>query len=1102
MPGKKEQNNSNNTGSARKGVLNIVTPSSSSEVDSSSNVIITSGTYNAGYHIKSALLQHVVPVTSVGVGIAMSDMKSTEILASINQKQINQIRSILSATTAWYDSLLGFGIGTGLTRANDNKKTAYSGGILGLAPAMITALGLNANQASAADSFYNLLWEDDTFRGELSKMMKTAKFVKGLENNTTDAQENGLTYPRAVAHVLDHLSSTVRMEAIQVLMTQFISNLIPTLTADGDNIPFAATMIDLLTMERYAHLFSAEFVVLTLDVALNDAINANRSTLVKSWEAVAAANPKLDSAMPTRTTSVPFSSWIAMFSELVANIKYKSSDESGSLELVSGEAMTALKAAYEKTLVTTTTAGIAELLKSLEITQTFSRSLADFYASKTEFMINSYKKTDELMAEHKRFLSTLTTITEVATAREHLNRFTQSKAFSDSIAGLLYAIASSSNDIDPLLVSDILNISVNEDVIKSFKRSPFGKDVYLEQDSSGRIADYGTGVGGMTLKGRLSVDTKAVFSDQNILLVNGKEGRDVASVFSNPWNIKENQEQFCRLAMLLIGKTDAHDKIGGLTEISAYADDYGYSKAVRDEMLPTIRLINNCVGAQLFAYKSASFEWFKQQLLGYVDVINYITNYISSEKNNLRPRMFAEVSLENMKKIKDTVSDILKDMFGVTLPDVPAKVLPSVKFYIGGTSASNRTTDMDAIATHFITYFRKSDRETLRITEELKTSAKVIQMISQQGVTYKRAISPIYVKDSLFTGFSPLFATPPAEFENASYSSHLALRPTPDQLASYRKDAFRNNEGLHWFQGSSLSQLLQTILADKKFSKLDNTIISTRFGHHASEHFHVNDYIIAYAKMKAKDLLNNVSKASSQSTLRMARSYYHLNHLSQALLRLSYSPYEGMEYGLSPTAHTFTSSSDDYTLESILASIGIKASAVVKAEDKSFLSMVNEIARLGGPLVLTDDGRLSLSGAKMPATVRISDMIGLAPGYKLAGSEIRTFTFYLRTSEMQAALFNDYLIEDLSHSYDITLVEDSLMATLRSTSFDELIIAMSSRYQMDIIDIDNEDDIRAALRVAAETISDFIFPLGILSPSGSGSKEKIDEKEDEEEAAS
>lgn len=1074
--------------------LKLVTPLSTEDVNKKENTIITNGVHNAAYSDKIEALKNVLPMTEVGIGIALSDIKSVDILGALNKKKIAQIRDIMTATRAWHTALVQSGM-------DDIERGTYSGRLLGLAPAMIASLGLDDDKSAVVETYLRQLWDDPRIVKQIVDTMAKMPKVTKIKNyqGTKDLSINTLP------DVLNFITEYFRTDAVSAELSAVISSIndetVAKINESDKKSANDVMLVKLIGDKNFAPLFSTDIMSLYLEIFVTSRVVGKKEGLANLWNTIVDSFKEkfsLGSVTISTGTSLPFIVWVKIVSDIIESDKFRDA-EWADMNVINSTAMRALKTRYSQNLVTKASDGITELYKALNGLQTFSQSLSDFYSNKTGFVIESYKNTEKLVAGHKKFLSQIAAATDVSSAREAFQRFAQTpdSAFTQSLAGLLFAIINNQDSIDPLLVSDILGISINEDVIKSFRESPFGKDISLSTVGNGRINDFGSGVSGFTLKGEVNVHTKVVFEEDGNVSYNGHKQTDINQIFLNPFANKDNQSAFCKMAMLLIGNPDVHSKLNGLSEISTYADEYAYSKAVRDEMLPTIRLINNCVGIQMFAYKTASLEWLKQQQFGVIDMVNYVVNYLDSEKNNIKTRLYSDVTVANLIKIRDVAKESLKTLFSIDVPEVPKRALPYVSFYIGGSTSQFLVTDIDVIITHMITTFRRPTHDTLRVIEEMKSNLRAINALSKEGVNYKRTNNPMYIKASLFAGFGAVVSVKPVSFDITSFNSHLAFRPNHAHIRAYKSDAFRDDEGMKWFQGGSLPLLLDNVLANKRNLTDLSEISGDRFGAHARDHFKLNPYIIQYAKIKASDLLNKVYLSSFQSTARSARAMFQLNHLCQALLKISPSPYEGLEYGFSPSVETFTTTSNRYSLEYILSSVGIKADAQVLTEDGKFFYMIQQIGRAGGPVTLTEVGESVLGGSFEGKNVTIADAVGLSPAYTMNTSSVMTLSFYLRTPEMMSAIYNDFLIEDISKSYDIMLVEDNIITALKSSSFDDMILTLGSEYPLDLTDIETESDIRSALQNSASTIADFLFPFG--ETGGAAGKKEVKEEEEEEE---
>lgn len=204
--------------------LKLVTPLATEDVSKKENTIITNGVHNAAYNDKVEALRNVLPMTEVGIGIALSDINSAKILGALDKKKIAQIRDIMGATKAWYNALVSYGM-------SDKDASTYSGRLLGLAPAMISSLGLDSEKTIVAEELLRDLWKtpalSEVYVTLLNGMPKVTK-IKTFDG-TKDVSINTLN--EVLGYSLDYLRTEGSMSSIEAVISSFVDTKLGDLNA-------------------------------------------------------------------------------------------------------------------------------------------------------------------------------------------------------------------------------------------------------------------------------------------------------------------------------------------------------------------------------------------------------------------------------------------------------------------------------------------------------------------------------------------------------------------------------------------------------------------------------------------------------------------------------------------------------------------------------------------------------------------------------------------------------------------------------------------------------------------------------------------------------
>lgn len=1048
--------------------VSIVTPDYMHQIQAFDNVLVTNGSFNSLYKSKNEFLRNVSPMTDIGMSVALLNISRDKIKGNLDARQIELTKAAIQTVRSWYELRVISGMDEG---TKTNPSPLY---FLNMAPVTLASLSVDSAMIGRIEAIYAKVIKNDKFAQIFSDGISN-DFIRSFETARAGFSSNMMTSVDFFETFAMYLRTSKQLAGLHTLLLEVLAEEIEASAArikamtDKGNIAKIDANDKNIGSERIAaDFFSREALIMFIDITMRSAITNDKEMFTKIANQLGKVSPAMSSVLKP-------SDWIEYMVAFVTSLRNPEVTWSKT-SLLSAADKEVLTNAYNRILGAEAASAIVSMNESISRIRSFNMSLQNFYADQAAFIDRSFERTPDLIRSHKSLMRDLAVAQDVASARTAISRFTApDSVFNTSLAGLLYGICIREEDIEKELVSDMMRMAINTDVVRSFMKSAFAEGVVLQSDSMGRLDDYGTGISGYTLKARLDASTKVVFTDDESLEVNSVQMHELGKIFSAPYNVEANKSAFRKYALLAIGSTDIHSDLNGNSEISTFAAEYSYSKAVRDELLPTVRRINNVVGLQIYAYRRASMQWVRHYLHGVNDFCNFGINRLEAEKVHLRPRIYSEVTVENLKKIKELVCGHIKEMFDDEIVDVPSMVVPDVRFYFG--KSKKKEEDIDRILDALVDKFRRANERPRRMMDEISSAIRAYNTLAKNGESYKLTDNPLYLKDSSFIGYKSKMNPKEASYNEVTFDRYSALRPTSVDIDVYRKASSRNDKGLHWFQGGILDSMLDMVIKGGTEVSDPQEIVSTRFGLNHPRSFELNPFITKKMRLKAIDALQKVYAAEKYSEIRRNRSQFLLNYACQSILRVSCSPYEGMEYGFSPTAETFLSTSDDMTLQKILGIIGLAADANIKADDTVFLTMVSKIQKAKGPLKLTANGeKLLASGGDKRRAYATRYLLELSENYRLGSAQTATFTIYLRTNDMLNAMYADFLVEDISHNYSITPIEDALIRNLRSSGFDDIILVLSSDAEIPLQSVETDADIINCLEGAGSEMSKVFFP--------------------------
>lgn len=1046
------------------------------------SVLVTSSRFNASYDEISRIIPSIIPNSALGVNLLLMDTNQEEILKKLDAGKIESIKNIHNATRAWYDRTLnmGFSVDSEDNRGSLKAKTLFQARLMRLSPVMLSIMELGDSQMQDIQSdlmkiYVSALTKKNRGENSASFFDAIANKHKFLKKNIEG--EGSYNFNNAVSIFI----SSINDENLQARYDQFVQMILESLEADNK-------LKEISIKRQEGHpLLSYDFFVFLVETILYSKFSEDYGDKV-----------------------LKLSDWFDKLSDELNSISESSLLQYTSEKLFDTNAVNQVFKAYFSDKSRKVAAIIDDLYDDVELTGNFTKVLSTFYADREAMLHNSFSKTPELAKAHRDLLVSLQSKVDVPAARTAILNFVANPVFNTSIAGLIYAQLKSEKYLDGVLVNDLLNVAVNEDVVDAFKKSPFNKDIAIRVDPGSRISDYGAGISGLSISAALSQSTEVSFLGREMFSVGDMFENNVVHMLNNPSETKENKAHFAKMCMLMLGSERLHAELGGSSALTPLTEGIDFSKSVRDELLPTIRMINNCIGAQLYAYRESSKQWFKKELYGLYDLLTYGLNSLDAEKGHLRIRTFSEDAASNMKSLKELVSKMLESHFAIKVEDRPMKGLPVIRFYDHRDVASNKRRfnpsyqmeDRNEILSELVWAFRKAKGFGYQVGELLKEKSRTLTTLSQQGKDYRFMVHPMSIKESYFKSFEPLFRFKDESLEEVTIDTHKSVIPTYIETSMMKNQLYRNLDSITNLSGGYLLNVIKSVVNNTSLDNDDISSIEARFNIKSPFKMEINPYVLRFCKAKAKDLLTRTFKPTSLHALRAARAYYNLDNISSAILKLGTNPYEGIELGLSCDEVHFTSSNDRYTLEKVFEAIGLNVNMEVKAgKSVKFLLMIDNLSRQGGPIKLSKKGSEIMTLGSIAEYIALKDLVELKDYMKLSGNNIQSFSLLVRSSEMIDRIFSDYLIEDFSSLYNIIIVEDGLLSELRLSSYDESSLVIQTDRSMALLEELNSDTAEAMLRGTAESLANFVVPeyaflVGKSSSGGSGEDPSGDEEED------
>lgn len=1050
------------------------------------SILVTSSRFNASYDEVSRIIPSIIPNSALGTNLLLMDTNQEEILKKLDAGKIESIKNIHNATRAWYERTLSLGFTS--EDKEDNRggliaKTLFTSRLMRLSPVMLAVMELG--DSDLADIQKELV---ELYAKALSSKVKRTDSITFFDAVTSKHKflkksiegDNLYGFHNAINIYVASLNDESLEERYKIFVSNFVSLL-----------PEGSKLAEMVVKRSSDHpLLTYDFFVFLIETLLFADVSKSEGQKVRTLV-----------------------EWFDVINEIVSAYTDSKITEYVSEKLFNSTAVNQVFKAYFSDKTKRAAQIIDELYDDVELTGNFTKVLSSFYSNREAMLHKSFSQTPDLAKLHRDLLVGLQSKVDVPTARQAILNFASNPLFTTSIAGLIYAQLKSEKYLDGVLVNDLLNVAVNEDVVDAFKKSPFNKDVSIRVDPGSRISDYGSGISGLSISASLSQVTEVSFLGKEMFSVGDMFENNVVQMLNSPSDITENKAHFAKMCMLMLGSERLHAELGGSSALTPLTDGIDFSKSVRDELLPTIRMINNCIGAQLFAYRESSKQWFKRELYGLYDLMTYGIHNLEAEKNHLRVRLHAEDATANMRSLRDLVAKMLETHFSVKIEDRPIKGLPVVRFYDHRDisplkrrfSNSQLLDDRVEILAELVWAFRKSKGFGYQVGELLKEKSRTLSTLSQQGKDYRFMVHPMSIKESYFKSYEPLFRFKDETLEEVTIDTHKSVIPNHIETSTMKSQLYRDLDRVSNISGGYLMNIIRAVVNNDVLNNDDVSSIESRFNVRAPYKMDINPYVLRFCKARAKDLLTKTFKPTSLHALRAARAFYNLDNVSSAVLKLGTSPYEGIELGLSCEEVHFTSSHDRYTLEKIFEAIGLNVNMEIKAgKSVKFLMMIDNLARQGGPIKLSAKGEQVMTMGSISEYVKLVDLVSLKDHMKLSSTNVQTFTLLIRPSEMIDRIFSDYLIEDFSSLYNITIVEDGLLSQLRLSSYDESSLVLQTNREMALLEELTSDTAEAILRGNAEALANFIVPEYAFlvqgkhpQGDGNGAEEEEEETADE-----
>lgn len=742
---------------------------------------------------------------------------------------------------------------------------------------------------------------------------------------------------------------------------------------------------------------------------------------------------------------------------------------------------------------------LGELLSTVKSLISFQEIIGDFYHNKLALMDSSYNKSGQLMIEHKKLLNNLRQAVDTNSARGHITAFEEREVFKSGIAGVLFSLSNLSEEVDRHLLTDIFSFGVSPAMIRHFENSAFGALASIKQDDAFRISDYGAQVSGFGITSKIKHDVNIKFLSSGDIQFGDMSHDMLRKVIESPENVKVNSLWYKIYGTMMILDPKFRMNISGSAELSSMADGYRYSRAVQEELSNAIRLINNCVGAQLVLHKMASKEWLRYYLTDIIDFCVTGESLLTFEEKKIMRPAFVSPALVNIKQFHQIAREMYKEFFSEDAPVAQAGMIPNVKFF----DEDDRTLDSETVIQLYIQRFRKGSQFSLYV-DSLRHIGRMMSLTSTSAMSYKEASNIINVKSSTFSGYSAFKSFDVLELGTSiDLDPSLLLEIPQDDLRMFEESAYRAEDRVGWMKLLSMADLLSLVRNPEEFmtSKFSHDVLGATMGTYAKINSGLTPFTKDFITTKVVNRLNKQYAMDTFSGIRSIIATKNLSYAANCLLRLASSRKEGLVFGMEPTKLSVVTSDADYVFNHILGSIGLSGKMKLSGNDKTFLIMIKNYSSAGGVLSLTRKGAALASKMTSDNDVMydITELIQLnRTKFIFDADKSFVYNYYIRTSEMMAMIFQDTFRVNFADGYDVLLLEDGVVSSIRSSVYDQSAVAIDYSVDLDLLDPITDDMLKSGIMNINKAIEGIIFPL-LKDGSAPKGDTTIEEEEEESE---
>lgn len=730
----------------------------------------------------------------------------------------------------------------------------------------------------------------------------------------------------------------------------------------------------------------------------------------------------------------------------------------------------------------------------------FQDIVTSFYETRVQGIKDSFSKTDDLMVAHKELLRTLANSSDVKSSEMSISDFIMRDSFKSSFAGLLYAMSHVSDHIDRALLVDVFSFGVSSSMVNQFNAGPFFHLASLTEDSQYRISDYGAGVAGFGVQANIKHETKVYFSDTGELGTDSLPKGNMQNVLSDPSSHAANELWYGVYAIMMMTDPKFRSKLTGTEEISGLSEGYAFSQNVKDALMPNIRAINNCVGAQFFLYKKASREWLRYHISSLWDMTNFILPLLEFEDSKVYSSPFLPSVIANVKNYKTQVKDLFKSVFAEDLEEIADGQLPVIKFYDENNQEIESISD---VIQEVIQRFRTNTYLPSYLAH-LRHISKMMAVFEGQGLPYKTTNKVMHIKGAVLSGYQIATSRTISELgETLAIDPSLVLEMSLEDIRHYQNTAYRSLAKAGWTKFIAMEDLMKLVRNTYNInaSRFSPEFLGSIGGFFSHQNAGWSGYTWEYLRMKIQSILSKSYKMEDFSDIREMVAVKGLSHASLSVLKLASSRHEGMVYGYQPEVRSVVTASTAYVMETIVNSIGLSVDAKIKGSDTTFLRMVSSYGEGGGALKLTRLGKSLLINKNVDGekSYSLNALIEINPKVvSISSSRSQLSYFYLRSEQLLDLIYSDTFRVDMTEDYDVILLEDQALASFKSSAYDVASLGLNFEIELDFNDTITEATAKTAAMKFCNALEAIIFPAAKLTPSLKKKTDAEDQEEEEE----